>query len=995
MSHRPTTSGGSDGDINVVGLDELLKRQELDERLDDEVVMSLPPEEAGLGRSASARTRVPSSPHVSVMAQSMRRTNSSLHRPLQHSFSSSMPITALVDEQPVVVAKEPVDATAKSEESAPEASAAGEQKQRETDVHERRKKKPLLTIQINTQRTSTALSTIPSPSSAAQPTTPSSPPRAVKTAVSAEPSSAVAPTPGSAVPGSARTRFHRSNLRSRGSRATSMFSASGGALLPSSASPLPPLFQSGDEADTPPNSSSMTQSQLSVTAPPSLLSEVRPPPTDAITEQSPGGTSRGVTAYTCAHQLIVLSGGVIVRATKRAPVAFHPFVLQSLDRLLHQSTASASASTPASSLSDLHVAALFWLMHALPGLRYRSQTLLKHIEADNQQLAALHPLTHSKQMQHTVSTLRSHRRMLALKKQQAVQRHTLYCDHLAAVEQAVTARLMERIRIQEKEETALGGLRAKEAADSSEYLVISSAMAAHQRFGSVTGAGGIDFSAEPQSSTSPAVLPHHRQRSSLASFDGSSAGGLGRPTSRNEPYTRIRSVITSLLQTHGVRAKPSPPPSSARVRASTVSSGPRANGRSQSAASELYTAHPLPSYHSHRHSTDFTSLSERPQAIPEAADEDEPSLPAAPVLSPGRPMGESGIAGQLSDVQRCERILGHFHSDLRRVYRHAIDSDTANQHKALLAAAANNGASLAPASAALPPPKPPSEQYTMNGLQFLRFVRQYRLYSATLAPHAIDLLYATKLQSKQAVYEQVMRQSGSVDTLNYDDWLELLVLIAVQTYRDEADVSVRVWRLLHDVLFPDVAGKLSGDYRVELSTTLCYTVLDKHSLWLQSVYASYATHSFQSSSLYRLHDQHSLNLYSINTIDERCMDETDWLHFIADSSLSAEQVIHDAASRSVWSNVQTDLTSEDYFGGERCMVYSEFTEALCVLGHYFERSPYVSVESKLDGLLAWLQSVPAMEERRHKHAVWAPGQLAPGLSITQQVPANISALPLT
>ena len=984
-THRPTTSGSSEGEVSVVGLDELLKRQEDDQRLDDEVVMSLPTDDAGVSRSGGGRARVPSSPHVSVMAHSLRRTNSSLHRPMQHSFSSSMPITSFLDEQPAATPKEAAETAAKLEEAAGDAGGT-EVKERESDVQERRKKKPLLTIQINTQRSTSALPTIPSPSASVQPALSSSPPVPAKTAVSAEPSSGAAPS--SAAPGSARTRFHRSNLRSRGSRATSMFSASGGVLLPSSASPLPPVLpQESEPSVMSPRADPLPQSQMSLTAPLPLIAVAESLPVESVAERSPAGTSRGIASYSCAHQLIVHSGGVIVRATKRAPVAFHPFVLQSLDRLLQQSSSSSFPSSSTSPLSDLHVAALYWLMRALPGLPFRSQPLLRRIEADNQQLASLHPFTHSNQMQHTVNTLRSHRRMLAYKKQQAVQRHTLYNAQLAAVEQSVTVRLKERIRVQEKEETALGGLRAKEAADSNEYLLISSAIAAHQRFGSVIGA---DMSAEPLSS-SPVVIPHHRQRSSMASFD-TGAGMAGRPTSRNEPYTRIRSVITSLLQTHGVRPKASPPPLSTRTRASTVSSGARANGRSHSAATELYTAHPL---HSQRHSSDFTaSLPERPQAIPEAADEDESSLPAAPVLSP-RPMTDNGMAGQLSDVQRCERILGHFHSDLRRIYRHAIDSDTATQHKALTAAAANNAASQAAASPALQAVKPPSEQYAMTGLQFLRFVRQYRLYSASLTPHAVDLLYATKLQSKQAVYEQVMRQSGSVDTLNYDDWLELLVLIAVHTYRDEADVSVRVWRLLHDVLFPDVVGKLSGDYRVELSTTLCYTVLDKHSLWLQSVYASYATHSFQSSSLYRLHDQHSLNVYSINTIDERCMDETDWQHFIRDSSLLAEQVISDGGVRSVWSNVQTDLTSEDYFGGERSMVYSEFTEALCVLGHYFERSPYVSVESKLDGLLAWLQSVPAMEERRHKHAVWAPGQQAPGLSITQQVPANISALPLT
>ena len=988
MTHRPTTSGGSEGEMTVVGLDELLKRQEDEERLDDEVVMSVPSDDA-MSRSGGGRTRVPSSPHVSVMAHTMRRSNSSLHRPMQQSFSATMPLTAtVVEEQPATAKKEVAEASGKPEEAA--AGTAAETKEREVDVQERRKKKPVLTIQISTQRSMTALPTIPSPPATSQPALPSSPPQAVKTAVSAEPASGAAPS--SAAPGSARTRFHRSSLRSRGSRATSMFSSSGGSMLPSSASPLPPpLSQATDATELSPRNDYATQMQLSQTAPLPLVSEVEPPPVEPTAERSPRGVSRGNTAYSCVHQLIVHSGGVIVRATKRAPVAFHPFVLQSLDRLLLQSTTSSSAATHTSPLSDLHLAALYWLTRALPALPFCSQPLLRRIEADNQQLAALHPLTHSNQMQHTVAILRSHRRMLAHKKQQAVQRHTLYSTNLAGVEQTVTVRLMERIRIQEKEETALGGLRAKEAADSSEYLLISSAIAAHQRLGSMVS-GGAD--AEPLSSTSPGVAPHHRQRSSMASFDGTSASMPGRPTSRNEPYTRIRSVITSLLQTHGARVKPSPPALSTRIRASTVAAGARSNGRSQSAATELYTSHPH-LHHSHRHSTDFaTSLSERPQAIPEAVDEDETSLPVAPVLSP-RPSADTGMAGQLSDVQRCERILGYFHSDLRRIYRHAIDSDMATQHKALTAAAATSGALLAAASPALPPAKPPSEQYAMNGLQFLRFVRQYRLYSATLAPHAIDLLYATKLQSKQAVYEQVMRQSGSVDTLNYDDWLELLVLIAVHTYRDEADVSVRVWRLLHDVLFPDVVGKLSGDYRVELSTTLCYTVLDKHSLWLQSVYASYATHSFQSSSLYRLHDQHSLNVYSINTIDERCMDETDWQHFIADSSLLVEHILADAGVRCVWANVQTDLTSEDYFGGERCMVYSEFTEALCVLGHYFERSPYVSVESKLDGLLAWLQSVPAMEERRHKHAVWAPGQQAPGLSITQQVPANISALPLT
>ena len=989
MTHRPTVSSSTEDETSVVGLDELLKRQEDEERLDDEVVMSVPTDEA-VGRSGGGRARVPSSPHVTAMAHSLRRTTSSLHRPMQHSFSSSMPVTAFVDEQPSAAVKEAAEGAAKLEEVSTAGATGGEVKERDADIQERRKKKPLLTIQISSQRSISALPTIPSPSATSQPAMPSSPPLLAKTAASAEPPSTAAPSsaaPGSAAPGSARTRFHRSNLRSRGSRATSMFSATGGSLLPSSASPLPPLLPQGpDASETGARNEPAIQAQLSLTAPLPFVLEAEQPPVEATIEPSSAGTSRGMTAYSCVHQRIVHSGGVIVRATKRAPVAFHPFVLQSLDRLLLQLSASYSVPANSPTLSDLHLAALYWLTRGLPALPFRSRPLLRRIEADNQQLAALQPLTHSKQMQHTVTTLCSHRRMLAYKKQQAVQRHVLFNTHLAAVEQAVTSRLMERIKLQDKEETALGGLRAKEAADSSEYLLISSAIAAHQRLGSVIGSGA-DMYAEPLSSSSPAVIPHHRQRSSMASFDSSSINMAGRPTSRNEPYTRIRSVITSLLQVHGVRMKPSPPPLSTRTRASTVTSGARSNGRSQSAFTEMHTS--LPHHtHSHRHSTDFTA------AIPEAADEDDTCLPSAPVLSP-RPLTDNGMAGQLSDVQRCERILGHFHSDLRRIYRHAIDSDTATQHKALTAAAANSGTTLTAASPTLPPPKPPSEQYTMTGLQFLRFVRQYRLYSASLTPHAVDLLYATKLQSKQAVYEQVMRQSGSVDTLNYDDWLELLVLIAVHTYRDEADVSVRVWRLLHDVLFPDVAGKLSGDYRVELSTTLCYTVLDKHSLWLQSVYASYATHSFQSSSLYRLHDQHSLNVYSINTLDERCMDETDWQHFINDSSLLDQQLLTDSGLRSVWSNVQTDLTSEDYFGGEQCMVYSEFTEALCVLGHYFERSPYVSVESKLDGLLAWLQSVPAMEERRHKHAVWAPGQQAPALSISQQVPANISALPLT
>ena len=989
------------------------------------------------------RSRVPSSPHVAAMAASMRK-GGLLFRSLSGVFGQTASGSGRESSSSMREMEAEAKADAAEEAAAEDAAAAAAGSLSAADIasdgvrEERKKKKPALTIQINTQRgaAAPALPTVQSPTADALPALqPAAGVAAVVTPQEAPASAA----------GSARTRFHRSHLRARGVRSSSVHGWSGAetdsagwtgrgsvALSPghsqrlSSTAELPqppaPLVLSPRPA---------TSHPFSVTAPPALTGS-------GAAEASP---SPGFGSFSCTHNQLIHEGGLIVRPARRSTATLFPVVIQTVDALVRPQSPPVSSASPtlscAAAESDLQLASIYWLQLLYPALPYRALPLLQSMEREWTGMRRLQQegATHSRQLGETVLMLSRQRQALAAQRQQAMRRHQLMQRQQRAAEQMLTARAAQLIRQQEREEGLLGGLRARNAAQGEAYtLVSSSSSAVPHHHSHLSNSSGGDAAAEPGSGL-PAALPHHRHRSSSAAFSVGEQASLSfaprTSSSRAEGYTRIRGVIASLLQSHG-RPKTAAAPA-VKVRAQSQISH---RSRLQRAKSSSLDSRPA-----QQRSLDLTP-STLPRAIPEAPlDEDDVGPTAAGERAAATAERQSkdtaeagsrsaaaaaagagdaasvtaavsearGLSGDVSELQRCERILGHFHHDLRRIFRHAIDSDLSNQHKttqlapsaATLASGAAGGSA---GSASLPSlTKHPSEQSTMTGLQWLRFVRQYRLWSVSLSAHAIDLLYAVKLELKQAVYESVMRQAGSVDVLNYDDFLELLCTVAAQRDRDEEDVSVRLWRLFDCVLFPS-SRSIAEDYRVLLSISGAQWVLDKHALWLQSVYASYASAAFVSRSLYRLHDAHSLNVYSINTLEERAMTRLDWQQLIADSSLQSLRVVSADAAELLWSQAQQDMAGEDYFGGGELMVYAEFQEALCALSAYFDRSPVVSVESKLDAMLSWLQSVQEMEERRHQHAVWMPGQTGgmgggataagSALGLTQQALPS-TTLPLT
>ena len=867
-----------------------------------------------------SRSRVPSSPLVTALAQSMRRGVTF------HSFTSTAPLPLPPTPLPPTDPSPPPPPTDPSPDDDPTDGIEG------VKEGEKRKKKPSLTIQINPQRTSLS-------SPAPPPTLPPPPPPPLSPSTSTPSSSSSRPT-----------RFHRSTLRSRNSRSTSLLAGNalggGGGGTPAQA-----------EAESAGWSGRLVGGGGGGGGERGRFSSTTPLPVATREEKEEDGGGEGEAVL--VRGLIVHRGGVIVRPPRRWPLAFYPYVLQGVDGWL---TGGGGGD------SDAQQAAVLWLLHAFPALPYAVLPFLSFLPSPPPPPPPAHPpVSASQQMREVNEELRLHRRRLGLHQERAMHRQELWSGVVREVERRVVGRVMQRVGQQEREEGVWGGVRAKGVVEDEGYLRLVSAH---------TSLPSPSIDPSDPSPNSHHLPPHHRSRSSLKSVDTSTSPTpypAPPPPHRTEPYTRIRSLITSLLHTHG-RTRSSLVLSSSTSTTRTSSHhpmGPRAKSASMD--------YPRGGRSGRMGELGAVTMPLVAAAIPEGGWEEEwdeggDSAGQEPVQRSfamdaggssgllGGGAGTGGVEGSGGDVVKCERILGHFHHDLRRIFRHSIDCDMANHLKA--AAATEGGGSVLLSSATLGRAADP---YTLTGLQFARFIRQYRLPSPTLSPHSIDLLYAGKMVQKQAVYEAVMKRAGSVDTLSFDDFLELLVQVAVLRFRDEEDVSVRLWRLFHEVLEPATAD-VTADFRLQLSISNVQAVLDKHSLWLQSIYASYATASFTSDSLYQLHDAHSLNLYSINTVDEVCMQREDWDRFMADSTLSPA-LVPLAALGHIWTAVQQDLAGEDYFGGAACMVYSEWTEALCVLAVYWERSPYVSVESKLDGLLMWLQGVQEMEERRHKHAV--------------------------
>ena len=326
---------------------------------------------------------------------------------------------------------------------------------------------------------------------------------------------------------------------------------------------------------------------------------------------------------------------------------------------------------------------------------------------------------------------------------------------------------------------------------------------------------------------------------------------------------------------------------------------------------------------------------------------------------------------------QCEETMLQYIIDLRRLFRNACETDETSG----AAEAAASPASVSAVSAASRDPSSSSAgQWLLSKVHFGRLIRKYKILSKSCSAQFIDGLWEEKQTSKRGGSALSTAAADGSDSgtaaaltaaddgvITFDDFLELLVRIAVTKYAAEATLLSRVSALLTRDLFPALKGPSPlADFRTVLALT-CEPVFDKHNKFLSQIFRAYSSDRESSGG-----------------VQEPAMTRRDFDEFIEHTQLLSRKTIAVRTVAVLWGSAQMDEEGEGgdggaLFGGSSSMVYWEFLEAIAAMSCYYERDPFLPVDSRLEQFVQFLQDGCALvETKRRMYAAKMQGDKGSG-----------------
>ena len=369
---------------------------------------------------------------------------------------------------------------------------------------------------------------------------------------------------------------------------------------------------------------------------------------------------------------------------------------------------------------------------------------------------------------------------------------------------------------------------------------------------------------------------------------------------------------------------------------------------------------------------------------------------------------EDGLFGEDEAVQ-CEEAVLKYIADIRRLYRNSCETDDVQSSPALptktLAAATPSSAQLssklsaagAGAAASIP-------QWCMSKVHLGRLVRKYKLLGKACSAQFIDQLWDDKQNSKGAVVqaEGTTGVDGRSDPngaaaegdgwINFDDFLELLLLIGAHKYSSSAPTLLaRLTSLLTLDLFPSLSRPSPlADFRTSIALT-CEPTFDKHNKFLSTVFRAYSS-----------------DRESNGGVQEPAMTRRDFDDFIDGTGLLQRKVLAVRTVAVLWASAQMDddeagggggggAAGADLFGGSSSMVFWEFLEAIAAMACFFDRDPFLPVETRLDAFVEFLQDgCHQIESKRRMYTAkvqGAGGSGTVGAAVVKGKTSELGGLP--
>ena len=339
------------------------------------------------------------------------------------------------------------------------------------------------------------------------------------------------------------------------------------------------------------------------------------------------------------------------------------------------------------------------------------------------------------------------------------------------------------------------------------------------------------------------------------------------------------------------------------------------------------------------------------------------------------------LFGDEDESAQCEEAVLKYIADIRRLYRNSCETEDAQ-----------------PSAASPPKPLPPSTSATsaklsagaaagvsapmwcMSRVHLGRLVRKYKLLGKTCSAQFVDQLWDDKQASKRnasltaaatsadgseaAVAPAALEGDGWV---NFDDFLELLLRIATHKYSSTAPtLTGRLSSLLSLDLFPSLSRPSPlADFRTSIALT-CEPTFDKHNKFLSAVFRAYSS-----------------DRESNGGVQEPAMTRRDFDEFIEGTGLVQRKVIAVRTVAVLWGSAQMDddeagsgggAAGADLFGGSSSMVFWEFLESVAAMACFYDRDPFLPVETRLDAFIDYLQDgCPPVETKRRMYTAKVQG----------------------
>ena len=300
---------------------------------------------------------------------------------------------------------------------------------------------------------------------------------------------------------------------------------------------------------------------------------------------------------------------------------------------------------------------------------------------------------------------------------------------------------------------------------------------------------------------------------------------------------------------------------------------------------------------------------------------------------------------------QCEEAMQKFVMELRRLFRNACETEEATNDS-------SSPSSPHRLSAASP------STWLLSKVHFGRLVRKYKLLNKTCSAQFIEALWeeiqTTKRGGPPALVDPV-EGVGDEGSVTFDEFLECLIRIASAKWATEASLYDRVMGLLSKDLFPALKGPSPlADFRTTLALT-CEPVFDKHNKFLSQTFRAYSSDKESSGG-----------------VQEPAMTRKDFDEFIEHTQLLQKKVIAVRTVSQLWGAAQMDEEGEGgdgaLFGGNSSMVFWEFLESIAALACYYERDPFLPIDTRLEAFVEFLQDgCVQVETKRRVYAAKQQG----------------------